>query len=131
MLGLTGLNGADDLPYPTLSYANGLGYYNTYEKMGGRIDLTTTNFSDPRLRYIATVPLDSETHGGEDVGIYASGPRSEMFVGNYEQSFIPVLMAHAAQIGPYSTDAHCSGSDRIATVTVASIILTMVLSYML
>lgn len=129
VLGLSGNIGSDNLPYPTLSYANGLGYYNTYEKNGGRSDLTKTNFSDPRLRYIATVPLDYETHGGEDVGIYASGPRSEMFVGNYEQSFIPVLMAHAAQIGPYGTDEECSGSNRMATITATSIILSIVLSY--
>lgn len=131
VLGLSGFNGDDKLPYPTLSYANGMGYYNTYKESGGRTDLTNTNFSDPRLRYIATVPLDSETHGGEDVGIYASGPRSEMFIGNYEQSFIPMLMAHAAQIGPYDSEGKCSGCNRIVTVTVTSIILSIVLSYML
>lgn len=130
-MGLSGQTGSDNLPYSTLSYANGMGYYSTYKKTGGRINITTSDFSDPRLRYIATVPLDSETHAGEDVGIYASGPRSEMFVGNYEQSFIPVLMAHAAQIGPYGTDGQCSGGNRIAMVTVASIILTNVLSFIL
>lgn len=129
VLGLSGLTGSDNLPFPTLSYANGRGYYDTYKETGGRIDLTKTNFSDPFLRYIATVPLDSETHGGEDVGIYASGPRSELFVGNYEQSFIPVLMAHAAQIGPYDTEGKCSGSTRMATAAVTSIILSIVLSY--
>lgn len=130
MLGLGG-TATDKLAYSTLSYANGMGYYNTYEKNGGRTDLTKFNFSEPRLRYIATVPLDSETHGGEDVGIYASGPRSEMFVGNYEQSFIPVLMAHAAQIGPYGTDRTTCGSNSMATVTLTSIVLSIVLSYFL
>lgn len=131
VLGLSGNKGSDKLPYPTLSYANGMGYYSTYEQNGGRVNLTKTNFNDPRLKYIATVPLDSETHGGEDVGIYASGPRSEMFVGNYEQSFIPMLMAHAAQIGPFDTEAKCSGCSRVATLTVSSIILSIALSYLL
>lgn len=131
VLGLSGNTGSDKLPYPTLSYANGMGYYSTYEPTGGRIDLAKTNFSDPRLKYIATVPLDYETHGGEDVGIYASGPRSEMFVGNYEQSFIPMLMAHAAQIGPFETEGKCSVCSRMATLTVSSIILSIALSYFL
>lgn len=131
VLGLSGTLGEDRLPYPTLSYANGLGYYNTYKEGGGRTDLSSTNFSDPRLRYIATVPLESETHGGEDVGIYASGPQSEMFIGTYEQSFIPILMAHAAQIGPYSTEEKCSAGNRVATATVTSIILTIALTYFL
>lgn len=121
--------GSDKLPYPTLSYANGPGYYNTYKPEGGRINLTETNFKDPYLQYMTTVPLDFETHGGEDVGIYASGPQSELFVGNYEQSFIPVLMAHAAKIGPYDNEKACSGSDRMVTASITSVILTIVVSY--
>jgi alkaline phosphatase len=31
--------------------------------------------------------------GGDDVGIYASGPMSHLFTGHYEQNNIPLLMA--------------------------------------
>lgn len=66
ILGLSESNGSDGLPYTTLSYANGLGYYQTYDTTnGGRIDLSKFNLSNPRHRYPATVPLTSETHGGE------------------------------------------------------------------
>lgn len=45
--------------------------------------------------------LESETHGGEDVPIYANGPMSFLFEGTVEQSYIPHAMAYAACIGPY------------------------------
>lgn len=72
---------------------------------GSRKNLTDVDTTQPRYRFMAAVPLTSETHGGEDVGIYANGPQSHMFCGNYEQNYIPVLMAHAAKIGPFSSSA--------------------------
>jgi hypothetical protein len=48
--------------------------------------------------------LSSETHGSEDVGVYASGPQSHLFSGTYEQSNLPILMAYAAKIGPYKNE---------------------------
>lgn len=65
---------------------------------------------------MAAVPLESETHGGEDVGIYANGPQSHMFCGNYEQNYIPVLMAHAAQIGPFASAAAVQAMSSILIV---------------
>lgn len=49
------------------------------------------------------VPKKDETHGGDDVAVYASGPWSHLFSGNYEQNFIPFAEAFAAQIGPASS----------------------------
>jgi hypothetical protein len=37
----------------------------------------------------------------KDVGVWSSGPWSKLFTGNFEQSYIPILMARAAGIGPY------------------------------
>lgn len=48
------------------------------------------------------VPKKDETHGGDDVAVYASGPWSHLFTGNYEQNYIPFAEAYAAQIGPAS-----------------------------
>lgn len=95
----------DEKPFFTLSYANGPGYYNTFnKKRSTRLDLTNVDYHDPNFPQSATVPLKKDTHGGEDVGIYASGPWSHLFTGTYEQNNIALLMAYAAQIGPYSND---------------------------
>ncbi len=50
----------------------------------------------------AAVPLDSETHGSEDVAIFAKGPMAHLFHGVQEQSYIPHAMAYAACIEPYT-----------------------------
>lgn len=49
--------------------------------------------------YPATVPLSSETHGGDDVGIFAIGPYAHLFTGVLEQNVIPHLMAYASCVG--------------------------------
>lgn len=50
----------------------------------------------------AAVPLDSETHGGEDVAIYAKGPMAHLFHGVKEQNYVAHVMAYAACLEPYT-----------------------------
>ncbi|XP_023294232.2 membrane-bound alkaline phosphatase [Lucilia cuprina] len=104
IFGLAPKNADDGLPYTVLSYANGPGYSKTYSSKKGRRDLSDADLQNPSYRYMATVPLDSETHGADDVGVFASGPYEHYFTGNYEQSNIPALMAHIANIGPFAED---------------------------
>lgn len=44
--------------------------------------------------------MEWETHGGEDVAVFALGPWAHLFVGNYEQNYIPYAISYAAQMGP-------------------------------
>lgn len=53
--------------------------------------------------YPSLVPLDSETHGGEDVAVFAVGPWQHLFTASYEQNLVPHLMAYAMCI---SEDKH-------------------------
>lgn len=85
--------GLDGKPYTTLSYANGPGAV----KEGVRADLTKTDTTDPDFIQQALVPLTSETHGGEDVAIFAAGPWAHLFQGSVEQSYIYQVMNHALQ----------------------------------
>ncbi|XP_013109665.1 membrane-bound alkaline phosphatase [Stomoxys calcitrans] len=102
ILGLNDELADDGLPYTILSYANGPGYEKTFSDKKGRKDLSDKDFTDPKKKYMATVPLESETHGADDVAIFAKGPFAHYFSGNYLQTNIPMLMARAAQIGPYA-----------------------------
>lgn len=88
----------DNKPYLTISYANGGGFHN-YFKDGERIDPSTVLTAAEKNRHPSTVPLSTETHGGDDVGVFASGPYSHLFTGTYEQHVLPHLMAYAACIG--------------------------------
>lgn len=115
VLKTTGSRAGDGLRFETLSYANGPGYDRTYANEGNRSDIINDDFTHVSRRYSAMVPLSSETHGGEDIGVYAQGPWSHLFQGSYEQSDIPLAMAYAAKIGPYAerieTTTACTGSD--------------------
>ena len=59
------------------------------------------------FRYQTAVPFQPEwaTHGGEDVGIYATGPMSHLFHGVHEQNYIAHVMAYASCVGPNT--GHC------------------------
>ncbi|KAL1404008.1 hypothetical protein pipiens_005482 [Culex pipiens pipiens] len=126
ILGIADVSDRDNLPYTTLSYANGEGYYSTYKKdnLAEREDISGYDYTDYHTQYPATVPLSSETHGGEDVTVYASGPMAHLFTGNIEQNVIPDLIAYAAQIGRYKVekdddDEPGAGSSLVVCVQLA------------
>uniref|UniRef100_A0A336K1T2 Alkaline phosphatase n=1 Tax=Culicoides sonorensis TaxID=179676 RepID=A0A336K1T2_CULSO len=98
IFGYTGTKGLDGLDELTLGYANGLGYHDHVNPKGGRIDPHTLP-KPYNFRFAATAPKESETHGGEDVGVYAIGPWAHLFSGNFEQVAIPHMMAYASCIG--------------------------------
>ncbi|MFT6924846.1 MAG: alkaline phosphatase [Psychromonas sp.] len=82
--------GDDGKPYTTLSYINGPGAIE-----GPRADLTQIDTTD--LDYIqqALIPMQSESHAGEDVAIYAQGPKAWLIDGSVEQNYIFNVMANA------------------------------------
>lgn len=55
---------------------------------------------DPSFTYPRMVPLEEETHGGDDVMVFARGPWAHLFTGNYEQNVVPLSMGFAAGVGP-------------------------------
>lgn len=52
----------------------------------------------------SAVPRRWDTHGGEDVPVYAHGPMAHLFRGVLEQTYVPHAMAYAACIGHYRDD---------------------------
>lgn len=83
-----------------LMYANGPGYPNHMSAaQSTRIDLSKIDTSSNKFRFPATLQLSSETHGGDDVAVFASGPWSHLFSGVYEQNVIPYLIAYASCVG--------------------------------
>lgn len=89
----------DNMPFFTLSYANGMGFYDHFNE-SGRINPLDMDFNDPHFRQPTTLPLEEETQGGDDVGVFAVGPQSHLFTGVYEQHFIFHAMMYATCLGP-------------------------------
>ena len=50
-------------------------------------------------QYPGLFPASSETHGGDDVGVFAIGPWAHLFTGVYEQNLIPHMLAYASCLG--------------------------------
>ena len=80
---------SDGLPYTTLGYING---------RGQRTDLTDVDTANEGYRSEALIPLSSETHGGEDVPIYAVGAGSDLVRGVMEQHVIFNVMMEASKM---------------------------------
>jgi alkaline phosphatase len=56
----------------------------------------------PDYKQQSLVPLESETHGGEDVAIFAGGPWAHLFAGVVEQNYIYHVIEHATKLGQRS-----------------------------
>ncbi|KAL5277614.1 hypothetical protein ACFFRR_002690 [Megaselia abdita] len=100
IFGDTNKKANDDKRFLKLSYANGQGfdtYYNTEKNQ--RRNPNNIDRSSPDAFFPSALPLESETHGGDDVAVFASGPWSHLFTGAYEQNVLPHLMAYASCVG--------------------------------
>ncbi len=64
----------------------------------GRQDLTLVDTNSAGFHQESLVPRGSETHAGEDVGIYAMGPGAHLVTGTNEQSVIFHVMDYAADL---------------------------------
>lgn len=126
ILSFGGFSHEDNMTYFTLSYANGLGFHQ-HVNGSGRVDPMVMNYDEDEFRQPATVPLYMETHGGDDVGVYALGPYAHLFTGVYEQHYIAHAMMYATCLGPKSflKAPACSSASKInlsAFVVVAFIV---------
>ncbi|MBW8367804.1 MAG: alkaline phosphatase [Arenimonas sp.] len=103
---------ATGLPYTTLMYANGPGYHGAsaqqpagpkrhehkasgYEMATTRPDLANVDTTHPDYLQASAYPLASESHGGDDVGLWASGPGAQGVRGTMEQNVLFHLMVQA------------------------------------
>ncbi|MEQ9396881.1 alkaline phosphatase [Marinobacter salarius] len=90
---------ADGLPFTTLGYTNGRGFCDLGSETdsdagygcaitSGRVDISSVDTEAPGYHQEALIPLSSETHAGEDVAVYASGPGASLVRGTNEQNVL-------------------------------------------
>ncbi len=105
------------LPTTTLNYTSGRGYTGASNEQpegpkkcceepqtfavstSGRPDLSRVDTTDPDYLQEVTIPLKGETHGGEDVAIFATGVNAHLVRGSMEENWIFYVMADALRLG--------------------------------
>lgn len=102
----------DKKAYTQLMYANGPGF--AYHRIVNGSEKPRKNLTNEvhhkDFLQDAGIWLELETHGGEDVAVYASGPWSHLFQGTEEQSYVAHVMMYASCVGQYLTEDHCNCS---------------------
>ena len=99
-----------------LSYANGPGFEthlsaeNNYSHDTLRLNLTGKEdwYTSYSFQNPSSVPIASESHGGDDVAIFAIGPYAHLFHSVHEQSYI----AHAVEFAAGWHENISSGHNR-------------------
>ncbi len=91
---------ADGKPYSVITYANGSGSVlkqteGSNDFAGSRPDVSQEEAMDLDYLQQALIPMESETHSGEDVAVYAKGPWAHLVGGTIEQNLIFHVMDHA------------------------------------
>ncbi|NXP24022.1 PPBI1 phosphatase, partial [Scytalopus superciliaris] len=117
IFGLAPKKAKDKQAYTSILYGNGPGYS---IRDGGRPAVSLPTAEDKDYRQQAAVPLEMETHGGEDVVVLAQGPMAHLFHGVQEQHYIAHAMAYAACLEPYATEPGCRTARRASHGTQCS-----------
>jgi alkaline phosphatase len=93
----------DHLPINIIAYGNGPNFRSSRNATYFlTIDTNSTTYLSP-----TALPMKSESHGAEDVPVYAQGPWSHLFIGTMEQHTIAHKMAYAACWGAYTHRTGC------------------------
>lgn len=98
---------ADGKPYTALGYANGQSAckQGEYGLDCTRDDLSGVDTTDKDYRQQARVPMQSETHAGEDVAIFASGPGAQLVRGVMDQQEIFHVMGYSSGLVARATSS--------------------------
>lgn len=128
------------MAYETIMYANGPGFYDHLSN-NTALGATPNNFwrnlstltveqrQSPTYRHMATVPLKDESHGGEDVIVFATGPGSSLVRGVFEQNYLAFVMSYAGCMGPAKNfDNTCTSAASPAVVSIPLLIILAVFS---
>jgi alkaline phosphatase len=96
----------DNQPYTAINYVNGQGHVGLISpdemvdktiksQVGRTVDLSKIDTTHPDFHQQAMIPLQQETHAGEDVQIFAEGPNAHLFHGVQDQTYIFYVMKDA------------------------------------
>jgi alkaline phosphatase len=96
----------DQQSYTAINYTNGQGHVGLIPpdemvdktikpKVGRTVNLSNIDTTHQDFHQQAMIPLQQETHAGEDVQIFAEGPNAHLFHGVQDQTYIFYVMKDA------------------------------------
>lgn len=114
----------DKKGHTSLLYSNGPGFKSPRENITDKSEFALDHV------YSSGVPLPDESHGGEDIAVYAEGPWGHLINGLHQQSYIAYLMMYASCTGNYVKSNHCikSNASKIMEISIQMILLIVVIN---
>ncbi|KAH0503029.1 Alkaline phosphatase, tissue-nonspecific isozyme [Microtus ochrogaster] len=112
----------DKKPFTAILYGNGPGYKVVD---GERENVSMVDYAHNNYQAQSAVPLRHETHGGEEVAVFAKGPMAHLLHGVHEQNYIPHVMAYAACIG--ANLDHCASASSSSSPALGTLLFPLVL----
>ncbi|PAA76423.1 hypothetical protein BOX15_Mlig032661g4 [Macrostomum lignano] len=101
----------DGMPYTVLNYADG-----PSAAIGTpRKNLTDANTTAVNFQFPALYNYDYESHGAEDVPVYAAGPSAYLLHSTHEQSYIGHVVMYALCVGPEAS-VYCADEEAPTTI---------------
>lgn len=102
-----------------------------YNDQGRRRNILMDHFYNRTYQVPSPVPLESETHGGDDVLIFAKGPYAHLYVGTHQQSYIPHVIGFSACLGDGAKSPLCKDvpDNNGATLVVSGCIVGVMLFF--
>nr|VZI12360.1 unnamed protein product [Spirometra erinaceieuropaei] len=114
----------DGKPMTAVGYMNGPGA-RTEEPRAELHEFSSAQLTDKEFRQQALVPLSDATHGGEDVGVYATGPFSHFFHRNIDNTYLAHVMKWSLCLPPYQREVHCSSANHWPSVSFLPLIFPL------
>ncbi|VDL94519.1 unnamed protein product [Schistocephalus solidus] len=98
----------DNMPMTAIGYITGpAGLVNKSRSNPANEDIYSWKYKQQSL-----VPLFYSSHGGDDVGVYATGPFSRLFTKTIDNTFISQAMKYAMGVEPYDKVEPCEGRTK-------------------
>ncbi|PAA68686.1 hypothetical protein BOX15_Mlig021345g1 [Macrostomum lignano] len=103
----------DDLPLTVLNYADGRGASKSRHDRWS-INATAEDTTKADYQFPAMMLKSGESHGGEDVPVFARGPGSHLVQGVREQTHVAHVIMYSAHLGPYASSQRESFQPTVA-----------------
>uniref|UniRef100_V5H3K2 alkaline phosphatase n=1 Tax=Ixodes ricinus TaxID=34613 RepID=V5H3K2_IXORI len=124
VLGIAGYSDVDQLPFTVLTYGNGPGFSTD------KTNFTNADVAKPDYIQRSAFKLTEETHGGEEVAVYATGPWAHLFSGSHDQSYIPHVLAYASCVGRFAGEKCASPGGGAATPSSLGVVSALMMATM-